>query len=149
MPTQATYDDANMILRLYELRREEKLRKAREWFGANFHAASLEDMQRIAPPGSEENACFRMVVSYWEMVAALVTAGVLNQDLFFQTNGELLFVWERVRELVPAFRAMSKNPNAWRNLEDVGNAFIKRMEANGPETYPAFQAMVRGAGTGR
>ncbi len=138
-----------MILRLYELRREEKLRKAREWFGAKFHAASLEDMQRIAPPGSEENAYFRMVVSYWEMVAALVTAGVLNQDLFFQTNGELLFVWERVRELVPAFRAMSKNPNAWRNLEDVGNAFIKRMEANGPETYPAFQAMVRGAGTGR
>ena len=138
-----------MILRLYELRREEKLRKAREWFGANFHAAYLEDMQRIAPPGSEENAYFRMVVSYWEMVAALVTAGVLNQDLFFQTNGELLFVWERVRELVPAFRAMSKNPNAWRNLEDVGNAFIKRMEANGPETYPAFQAMVRGAGTGR
>src|ERR1039458_3640280 len=92
MPTQATYDDANLILRIYELRREEKLRKAREWFSANFHAASLEDMQRIVPPGSQENAYFRMVVSYWEMVAALVTSGVLNQDLFFQTNGELLFV---------------------------------------------------------
>jgi L-rhamnose mutarotase len=149
MPTQATYDDANLILRLYELRREEKLRRAREWFSANFHAASPEDVQRIAPPGSDENAYFRMVVSYWEMVAALVTAGVLNQDLFFQTNGELLFVWERVRELVPAFRAMMKNPNAWRNLETVGNAFIKSMEASDPETYPTFQAMVRGAGAGR
>ena len=106
-------------------------------------------MQRIAPPGSQENAYFRMVVSYWEMVAALVTSGVLNQDLFFQTNGELLFVWERVRELLPAFRAMAKNPNAWRNLEAIGNAFIKTMEANGPEAYSTFQAMVRGDGTGR
>ena len=144
MPTQATYDDANLILRLYELRREEKLRKAREWFSANFHAASLEDMQRIAAPGSQENAYFRMVVSYWEMVAALVTSGVLNQDLFFQTNGELLFVWERVRELLPAYRAASKNPNSWRNLEAVGSAFVKFMQANGPEAYPTFQAMVRG-----
>jgi hypothetical protein len=146
MPTQATYDDANLILRLYELRREEKLRKGREWFSANFHPASVEDMQKIAPPGSQENAYFRMVVSYWEMVAALITSGVLNQDLFFQTNGELLFVWERVRELLPAYRAMSKNPNSWRNLETVGNAFVKWMEANGPEAYPTFQAMVRGAG---
>ena len=144
MPTQATYDDANLILRLYELRREEKLRKAREWFSANFHAAGVEDMQRIAPPGTQENAYFRMVVSYWEMVAALVTAGVLNQDLFFQTNGELLFVWERVRELLPAYRATSKNPNSWRNLEAVGSAFVKFMQANGPEAYPTFQAMVRG-----
>jgi hypothetical protein len=103
-------------------------------------------MQKVAPPGSQENAYFRMVVSYWEMVAALVTSGVLNQDLFFQTNGELLFVWERVRELLPAYRAMSKNPNSWRNLETVGNAFVKWMEANGPEAYPTFQAMVRGAG---
>jgi hypothetical protein len=61
----------------------------------------------------------------------------------------LLFVWERVRELVPAYRAMSKNPNSWRNLEALGNAFIKWMEANGPEAYPTFQGMVRGVGTGR
>jgi len=144
-----THDQADLLLRLYELRREPRLREARAWFGKNFDAKTPEELNQKYPMGSEGNVSFRMVVSYWEMVAALVTAGVLNQDLFFQTNGELLFVWERVRELVPAFRAMSKNPNAWRNLEDVGNAFIKRMEANGPETYPAFQAMVRGAGTGR
>ena len=51
MPTQATYDDANLILRLYELRREEKLRKAREWFGPNCTATSVEELLRIAPPG--------------------------------------------------------------------------------------------------
>jgi len=142
MPTQATYDDANLILRLYELRREEKLRKAREWFGPNCTAASLEDMMRIAPPGSQENAYFRMIIGYWEMAASLVTSGVLNQDLFFQSNGEMLFVWERVRGLVAGFRAMTKNPHSWHNLEIVGNAYIKWIEAQGPEAYAGFQAMV-------
>ena len=145
MLIQATYDDANLILRLFELRREEKLRKAREWFAANFAPTSLEDMQRIAPVGSQENAYMRMVVSYWDMAASFVTAGVLNQELFFQSSGELLFVWERVRPLVSALRAFNKNPNSWRNLETVGNAAIKRMEAGSPEAYPAFQQMVHGA----
>ena len=144
MPIQATYDDANLILRLYELRRDEKLRKAREWFAANFVASSEEDILRIAPPGSQENAYMRMVISYWDMAAALVTSGVLNQELFLKTNGECLYVWERVRVLAPAMRAFHKNPNAWSNLETVGNALIKQMEANGPDAYPAFQAMVHG-----
>jgi hypothetical protein len=150
MPTQqATYDDANLVLRLYELRREEKLRAARAWFAANFQASTVEDMQRIAPPGSQENAYVRMVASYWEMAAAFITSGVLNQDLFFQTNGEMLFVWERLREIVPSYREFSKNPRSWHNLEVVGNAFIKWMESHGPEAYPAFQAMVKGVPVGR
>ena len=145
MPIQATYDDANLILRLYELRRDEKLRKAREWFATNFVASSEEDILRIAPPGSQENAYMRMVISYWEMVASFVTSGVLNQDLYFQSGGELLFVWEQLREVVPAHRAFTKNPHAYHNLEIVGNAFIKWMQGNGPDAYPSFQAMVRGA----
>jgi hypothetical protein len=52
----------------------------------------------------------------------------------FATNGELLFVWKRVRELLPAHRAMSKNQSFWRNLEAVGDAFIKSMEAGGCAT---------------
>ena len=144
MPTQATYDDANLILRLYELRREDKLRQARDWFSANFKPSSFADLQRIAPPGSKENAYMRMVVSYWETAASFVAAGVLNQDLFFQTSGEMLVVWERVRPLVPELRATFKNPSSFRHLETVGNAYIKYMEAQGPEAYPAFQAMVAG-----
>ncbi|MGD0499769.1 MAG: hypothetical protein ABSC23_15175 [Bryobacteraceae bacterium] len=145
MATQATYDDVNLILRLFDLRREERLRKAREWFGATCSASSLEELQSLAPPGSQENAYLRMVTSYWEMAASFVTAGVLDQDLFFQSGGELLFVWERMRELVPALRASTKNPHAYHNLEIVGNAFIKWMEGNGPEAYPSFQAMVKSA----
>jgi hypothetical protein len=144
MPTQATYDDANLVLRLYELRREEKLREAREWFAKNCKPTSLEDMMRIAPPGSQENAYMRMVVSYWETAAAFVTSGVLNQELFFQTSGEMLVVWERVRPVVPGLRAMTKNPASFRNLETVGNAYIKWMESQGPEAYAGFQAMMAG-----
>ena len=144
MANQATYDDANLILRLYELRREEKLRRAREWFSKNFTPGSLEDLQKIAGPGTEGNTYMRMVASYWEMVASFITSGVLNQELFFESGGELLFVWERIRELVPAIREAMKNPAAYRNLEIVGNAYIRHVEARGPEAYPAYQAMVKG-----
>ncbi len=144
MATQATYDDANLILRLFELRREEKLREARDWFALNFKFKDAEEMQQAAPPGSKENAYIRMVVGYWEMASSFVTAGVLNQELFFQSNGEMLFVWERLREFVPSMRAFMKNPHSFQNLEIVGNAYAKWMQSHGPEAYPAFQAMVKG-----
>jgi hypothetical protein len=147
MPTQATYDDANLLLRLYELRREETLRRARQWFTTHCVAGSLDDLMRIAPPGSPENGYVRMVVSYWEMAASFVTAGVLNQELFFQSSGEMLFVWERVRPALQAIRDFLKNPHAWKNLEIVATAYVKWMESHGPEAYPAFQESVRMAAT--
>jgi len=149
MPNQATYDDANLLLRLYELRREPELRKARVWFGQNFHFTTGEEMMQAAPPGSEANRYARMVMSYWEMACSFVTAGILNQELFFQSSGEMLFVWEKARHMVPTWRELSKNPNSWKNLETVGNAFIKHMESNGPEAYPAFQNMIKMMGPGR
>jgi hypothetical protein len=142
MPTQATYDDANLCLRLYELRREDTLRKARAWFAQNFGPSTLEELMKLAPPGSQENTYMRMVTSYWDMAAAFVTSGVLNQELFFQTNPECLLVWERFRHVVPALREAFKSPAAYRNLETVGNAFMKHMEASGPQALSAFQARI-------
>lgn len=117
----ATHEDANLLLRLYELRREEKMRKARDWFVKNFHAGTIEEFQKLCPLGSEENAFYRMVVSYWEMAASLVTAGVLQQELFTQNSRELLLVWERIRDVVPGLRESFKNANLARNLEAVAN----------------------------
>jgi hypothetical protein len=142
MANHATYDDANLILHLYELRREEKLRQARDWFAKNFRATTAEETMKAIPMGSPENAYFRMVVSYWEMAASFVTAGVLNQELFFESNGEILGVWERIRAILPGFRAMTKNPESWKNLEKVGNAYIDHMKSKGPGVYEAFQAML-------
>jgi hypothetical protein len=100
-------------------------------------------MMQKYPPGSQEGTYTRMVISYWDMAASLVASGVLNQELFFQTGGELLVVWEKVRPMLEAMRQMTKNPTAWANLETVGNAYIKYMQAKGPETYAAFQGMLK------
>ena len=142
MPSTATYDDANLILRLYELRREEKLRAARDWF-ATVSFSSLSDFMEQCPPGSDANVKFRMVTTYWEMVASFITSGVLNQELFFQTGTELLACWERIRNVIPDFRDMAKNPMLGRNLEEVARRYAKWLERNAPEAYPALSVMIQ------
>jgi hypothetical protein len=146
MTNQATYDDANLILRLYELRRDETMRKARQWFAGFPANATLEEVFKMTPMGSQENAYMRMVTSYWDMAASFVTSGVLNQELFLETNGEALFIWEKVRTLVPGIRQAYGSPAYLANLETVANAAIKRM---GPEAYKAFSERVRGAAAAR
>src|SRR5260370_38360466 len=132
MTTKPTYDDANLILRLYEMRREDKMRTAREWFGHYFHFRTMEEFNKACPPNSSMNAYSRMVTSYWEMVASFITAGILNQDLFFQSGTELLFVWERLRTLVPEIREASKNPTYLQNTETVANAYIEWLNGRAP-----------------
>ncbi len=144
MEQQSTYDDVNLILRLYELRREAKLRHAREWMAKNFKASTMEQFLELCPLGSDNNAYFRMVVSYWEMVASFITGGVLNQELFFQSGGELLFTYEKVRDLLPHARQAFQNPFYLKNLEIVAESFAKWMDRRAPGSYAAFQARVRG-----
>jgi len=120
----ATYDDVNLLLRLYELRREEKMRAARTWFVANFKPKSFAEFQQPCPCGSEENAFARQVTTYWDMVSSFVTAGVLNQDLVFQNNRELLFVWMRLEPVVEEVRAVFKDPTYMQNLETVAKAYV-------------------------
>jgi hypothetical protein len=141
--TPATYDDANLLLRLYELRREEKLRQARDWFTRNFNANTVEEFLKLCPFGSQENAYFRMVSSYWEMAASFVTNGVLHRDLFAQNCRELLFVWIRISDFIPAWRERMGNPNIARNLEAVANGMIEDEKRQG--SFEAFRKMVRGA----
>lgn len=120
-----TYEQANLLLRLYELRREARLREARAWFVANFDARSAEEMGQKYPRGSEENASVRMVISYWEMAASMANRGLIDDDLFFENSGEGFLVYEAIRELLPGIRTGYQNPQAWSHLE----AFGKRMEA--------------------
>ena len=140
----ATYDDANLILKLYDMRREPRLREARAWFSANCKPTTLEEALKQLPAGSPENASYRMVVTYWEMVASLITAGVLSQELFFQSGREILFVWERIRDLVPPQREMFKDPTWMRNMETVCKAYIEWMNKQGPDMYESFSKRVRG-----
>ncbi len=133
-----SYDDANLILRLYELRREERLRRARAWFTASFNAKSWDELQRLAPGGSDENASYRMVVTYWDMVASFITSGVLHRELFFQSGRELLLVWERLKLVLPEVRAQYRDPHLWAHLETVGNEFAAHFQSRGADGYEAF-----------
>jgi hypothetical protein len=121
----ATHEQVNMMLHLYELRREAKLREAREWVSKNFHPKSLEESMKIAPPGSPESAYFRMVMGYWEMVASIVNRGLVDEDLFFENTGEQWGLWQQVKDFVPAWREMFGNPQFLGNLEEQ----CRRLEA--------------------
>jgi hypothetical protein len=143
MDNQATYDDVNLILKLYELRREDRMREARRFFGG-LKVKSLAELREACPPGSEQDASVRMVTSYWEMAASFITSGVLNQELFQQSGGELLFVWTKIQDVVPELRKAFNSPKYLANMETVAKGMIDNMNRANPKAYEAFQARVRG-----
>lgn len=120
------------------------MREARQWFTSMFRPiTTVEEFNKLCPPGSGMNANFRMVTSYWEMVASFINSGVLNEELFFQSGGELLLVWEKIKDLVPALRAARKNTRLYGNLESVAQRMGEFMNRNSPESYDTFAEMVR------
>jgi hypothetical protein len=136
---QSTYDDANLILRLYELRREDKMRAARNWFVANFRCTTMAEMGELCPPGTEANAYFRQVVSYWDMAGSFVNSGVMNADLFYMNTREILLVWERVKPVIAEMRAGFKDPGYLGNLEKAGQGCAEFLVRNsGEEAYAGF-----------
>lgn len=141
---RATYDDVNLIVKLYDMRREERMRQARAWFSASFKAKTMDEFASLCPPGSEQSASFRMVVTYWEMVASFLTNGVLSAELFYQSGREMLVVWERVRDLVPLVREQYKHPHEYKNLEKAAKAYIEWWTKQAPDAYEAFTKRVRG-----
>ena len=116
---QPTYDDANLLLRLYEIRREEKLRQARQWFLFEFQPTAWKALRDQYLTGEEQDNYIRMVGTYWDMVCALIKQGVLNKDLFYATNGEHLAVWEKIKPWVEEARRERQNPLLYRNLEAI------------------------------
>lgn len=138
MSTNATHDDANLILRLYEIRREDTMRTARSWFAANFRPKTVEQVHHVAAPGTRENAFFRQVSSYFEMVASFITSGILNKELYFQSGGELLLTYLRLHPFLQAWRETTNNPDAYRNLEIVGQELLAWYDQKGPGVRDAI-----------
>jgi hypothetical protein len=144
MISRPTYDDANLIVRLYEMRREGRMREARAWFTASFRPKKWEELATLVPPGSPENASFRMVITYWDMVASFIVTGVLNKELFFQSGRELLVVHERMRPVLPGIRDAYKDPSYMANLERVGTDYAAYMQLQSPDAYQAFVKRITG-----
>jgi hypothetical protein len=143
MTQKPTYDDANLILRLYEMRRDDRMRQARAWFTAKCKVKSYDELVKLAPGGSDENASVRMVTSYWDLVASFMTSGVLNKELFFQSGRELLLVWERVRDFLPSMREAYKDPNYLKHLETIGDEFAAYFKKQDKDAYEAFLKRIK------
>ena len=113
----SSYESADLLLKLYELRREPTMREARAWFAADFNPASFEEVQQAL--GSAKSGQFRMVTSYWDMAASFVNNGAINEQMFNDANGEQFVVFAKVEPFLEQYRQMVGNPNAWGNLEKL------------------------------
>ena len=117
----ATPADAQVIMQLYDLRREPEMRKARNWFGT-FSPQSADDVMNIVTAfGTDENRYFRMVSSYWEMAATLALHGAVNEQLFLDTQGEMFFVFAKLAPHLAGLREKMQNPDAMKRVETLIN----------------------------
>jgi len=122
---QATHEQVTLMLWLYELRREPRLRAARERILTDFFPQTLEDAKQELTLGTEKNAEFRMAASYWEMVAGIANRGLMDEDLYFETTLEPWVLFEKLRPILADWRVATKAPVFFSQLEE----HCKRLEA--------------------
>lgn len=116
----ATTDDAQLILRLYELRREEEMRNGRRWFFGEFFPQSVDDIVAVwGNPQHPHNAHFRMVATYWDMAASFIVHGTLNGDLFLESGNEMIAVWALVGDHIEELRQKARLASFLSNIEKV------------------------------
>jgi hypothetical protein len=107
--------EADLILKLYDLRREETMRKARTWLAA-FNPETLQDI--VEAGTGENNAYLRMVMSYWDMAASLVNNGAIDEKMFNDANGEHFFFYAKFEPFIEELRARF-GPQMWVHLEEL------------------------------
>ena len=133
------WHDADLVVRLYDLRREEVMRKSRDTMNAKFRPKSWEEFVAITKPDHPDNAAFRQVSTYWEMVYSMARHGVVNAEYFVESNREGMLLFAKVAPYLEQFRK-EFSPTAFRNAEwvatqtDVGRTafalFEKRVKAS-------------------
>ena len=119
MPTPA--ESADLILKLYELRREPVLREARAWFTGEFNPATFEEFGQVL--AGEKSPWLRMVVTYWDMAGSLVTFGAIDPEMFQASNGELFGVFAKVEPFLDQMREQWKAPAFLKYLEQAARQF--------------------------
>jgi hypothetical protein len=132
MESKPTHEQAQLHLQVYDLRREARLRQARDWYFKNYIVKDLDDVMRIAAPGTEGGAMAMMVLSYWEQACALLNYGLLHEGLFFETSGEFFGVWEMVKPVVPQARERFVNQQFLAHLEKAAQRYEAWIESRSP-----------------
>jgi hypothetical protein len=122
MATRATAEEAQLILKLYDLRREAEMRKARNWWMSEFWPKSADDFMKVASaPGTQENSWMRQVAGYWGIATSFVLQGVLSEDLFLVPgfSGEMFVMFAKVYPFVGEIREKSGDPEVFVDIEKV------------------------------
>jgi hypothetical protein len=147
METKPTHEQAQLHLKLYDMRRETRLREAREWFFKNYHVQSFDDAMRIAAPGTDGGTFTMMVCGYWEQACALLNYGLLHEDLFFETSGEFFGVWDRVKPMISEARKRFVNQHFLEQMEKAAQRFQDWSEHRSPGHIAAMRQFMQQAST--
>ena len=108
--------DADLILKLYDLRREATMREARNWM-FTFNPTSVQDVIDVLL--SEHSGHYRMVISYWDMAASMVNQGAIDEELFIASGGEIVFIYAKIAKFIPELRALFGSPEVLQNMETL------------------------------
>jgi hypothetical protein len=113
------HQDVALILKLYELRREDGLRRARKWYFTEFNPESASDIARVFTSGHDASAHYRMITSYWDMAASFVNNGGIDEKMFLDANGEHLAVFSKLAPFIEELRQIINRPDYLNQLEDL------------------------------
>jgi hypothetical protein len=113
------YKDADLILKLYDLRREKTMREARNWF-FTFNPQTPQDFMDVLT--SDKSGWYRMVISYWDMACSLVNNGAIDADMFNDANGEHIFIYAKMEPWIPMLREQMGAPTFLSHLEKTVKA---------------------------
>lgn len=111
--------DAMAILKLYELRRDEQMRAARQWYFSEFAPKNTMDIIKLFRDGERASANFRMITSYWDMASSLVLNGAIDEKTFLDANTEHLFIYAKVQPFLAEIRELFSDPDYLINLETL------------------------------
>ena len=117
-------ESADLIMRLYDVRREETMREARNWF-ISYIPESVDDiMKTLIDPQS--SGYYRMVTTYWDMAAGFVNRGAIDEGMFLDSNGECWVIFAKIQPYLDGVRKILDNPAYLHNLEAL---LMKQPEA--------------------
>jgi hypothetical protein len=110
---------AELILKLYEIRREAGLRAARDYVGGEFKPRSVDEFVSLVKEGGKQSGHVLQVYGYWDMVAAFVVHGALDESLIFDTCQEMYFQFEKIQPYLAGFREKMNLPDFLKSIESV------------------------------
>jgi hypothetical protein len=134
--TTPDHHDAELLIQVYDLRREAVMRESRRAILREFWPKNWDDVQAVLKPEHPQNAAYRQTATYWEMVYSIARHGIVHAGFWLENNGEGLFLLAKVEPFLPQIRAAGQ-PTAFRNAE-----WVARECPDGQPVYERIKARV-------